>query len=38
MADGTDSAILFDAVIGKLVFNDTKSKQEKKLEEISGAG
>ncbi|MCE5186856.1 MAG: hypothetical protein LLF76_12095 [Planctomycetaceae bacterium] len=37
MAEGTDSAILFDASIGKLVFNNTRSKQEKKLKDMPDA-
>lgn len=37
MAEGTDSAILFDASIGKLVFGNTESKQENKLKEIKQA-
>jgi hypothetical protein len=37
MADGTDSAILFDAAAGGLVYNNTASKQKKKLKEIDAA-
>jgi hypothetical protein len=37
MTEGTDSAILFDASIGKLVYGNTESKQKDKLKEIKGA-
>jgi len=37
MAEGTDSAILFDASIGGLVYGNTESKQKDKLKEIDGA-
>jgi hypothetical protein len=37
MTEGTDSAILFDASIGKLVYGNTESKQKDKLKEIKDA-
>lgn len=37
LAEGTDSAILFDARVGKLVYGNTESKQKDKLKEIKGA-
>lgn len=37
MAEGTDSAVLFDAAVGGLVYNNTRSKQKEKLKQIDGA-
>lgn len=34
---GTDSAVLFDAVLAAQVYSNTESKQEEKLKEIKGA-